>query len=138
LTFVISVASAHASNRSAFLEAIHQIENPRDLTRPGPCGELGAYQFRASTWRMHTSTPFELALDRSTSDQVAVQHYEWLKRGLEAARMPATTYNMALAWNSGLAAAVNGKSPRSAHRYAQRATNLASALAAPQLVAETQ
>src|SRR2546430_6926225 len=36
--------------RQVTLEAIHNLENPRDLTRPGPRGELGAYQFRESTW----------------------------------------------------------------------------------------
>ena len=109
------------------LEAIHKLENPRNLSRPGKHGELGAYQFRSSTWRMHTSVPFQHALDRGTSDAVAVKHYEWIKRGLEAARVPATPYYIALAWNGGLSAAVSGRSPRIAHDYAQRAANLAAA-----------
>jgi hypothetical protein len=116
---------AQASSRWATLEAIHKLENPRNSPKPGRHGELGAYQFRASTWRMHTKVPFQMAIDKGASDAVAVKHYEWIKRGLEAARVPATPYNIALAWNGGLGAVISGKSPRVAHDYAQRATNLA-------------
>jgi hypothetical protein len=107
------------------LEAIHKLENPENLPHPGPFGELGAYQFRASTWRMHTSMPFSQAVVRWRSDLVAVEHYEWIRRGLERARMKVTPYNIALAWNCGLGATVSGKAPRVAHNYAQRASNLA-------------
>lgn len=120
-----AAGSLEASSRWATLEAIHHLENPRNLTRPGSKGELGAYQFRASTWRMHTREPFQRALERAMSDQVAVTHYEWLKRGLENAGLPASPYNIALAWNGGLDAAISGRSPRVAHVYAERAANLA-------------
>jgi hypothetical protein len=138
---LLGVVTAHASpTRSATLEAIHKLENPRNLTKPGPHGELGAYQFRSTTWRMHTSIPFERALDRAVSDSVAIRHYEWLKRGLEKARIPATPYNIALAWNGGLGAVISGKSPRVAHYYAQRAVNLAATISPPplQLLANAQ
>lgn len=133
-----AVSLSQASVRWATLEAIHQLENPRNLTRPGPCGELGAYQFRISTWRMHTKTPFERALDRRISDMVATRHYEWLKRGLEQARLPATPYNIALAWNGGLDAAIAGRSPLTAHDYAGRAANLADALGGDNLLADAR
>jgi hypothetical protein len=123
-----SIGGAQAASRSATLEAIHKLENPRNSPKPGRHGELGAYQFRASTWKMHTAVPFQHALDRGTSDAIALKHYEWIKRGLEAARVPATPYYIALAWNSGLNAAITGRSPRIAHDYAQRAANLATAL----------
>ena len=119
---------AQAASRSATLEAIHKLENPRNSPRPGKHGELGAYQFRSTTWRMHTSVPFHRALDRNMSDTVAIKHYEWIKRGLEAARVPATPYYIALAWNGGLSAAISGRAPRVAHDYAQRAANLAAAI----------
>lgn len=122
---------AHAEDRATLLAAIHNLENPRNLTRPGPRGELGAYQFRASTWRMHTTMPFEQALNREMSDIVAIRHYEWIKRGLLAARMPASTYNIALAWNGGLSATISGRAPRAAHNYAQRAVNFVSAYPPP-------
>jgi hypothetical protein len=76
---------------------------------------------------MHTSVPFRQAINREVSDTIAVKHYEWLKRGLEAAGVPATPYNIALAWNGGLSAVISGRSPRVAHDYAQRAVNLAAA-----------
>lgn len=138
LVLFVSVAGAQAASRWATLEAIHHLENPRNLSRPGPFGELGAYQFRVSTWRMHTTVPFSRALDRETSDRVAVQHYEWLKSRLEAAGKPATPYNIALAWNGGVAAAIAGTSPRVAHNYAQRAVNLASVFDRPKLVADAR
>lgn len=125
VALVISVATAHASTRAATLEAIHQLENPRNLTRPGPRGELGAYQFRAQTWRMHTAAPFVHALDREASDAVAVKHYEWLRVSLERAGWPATPYAIGLAWNGGLEAVLRGNSPRAARDYAQRVANLA-------------
>jgi hypothetical protein len=124
---VVSVLNVEASSRWATLEAIHKLENPRNSPKPGRHGELGAYQFRSSTWRMHTAVPFQRAINRETSDIVAVKHYEWIKRGLEAARVPATPYNIALAWNGGLGAVISGRSPRVAHDYAQRAANLAAA-----------
>ncbi len=120
-----AVDSARATIRWATLEAIHQLENPHDLSRPGPRGELGAYQFRLATWRMHTRESFQRALDRPVSDSVANKHYDWLKRGLEGAGLPATPYHIALAWNGGLSAAIAGKSPLAAHDYAARAANLA-------------
>lgn len=139
LACVVLVGSAEASSRWATLEAIHKLENPTNSSRPGRHGELGAYQFRSSTWRMHTGVPFQQALDRGTSDAVAVKHYEWLKRGLESAQVPPTPYNIALAWNGGLSAVIAGKSPSQAHDYARRAANLAASFERPtkvQLVAD--
>jgi hypothetical protein len=130
LTFALIafVGKTEAASRSAILEAIHNLENPRNSTKPGRHGELGAYQFRASTWRMYTSLPFSHALNRDTSDAIAIKHLEWIKRGLEAAHVPATPYYIALAWNSGLSATISGRSPRVAHDYALRASNLVSAI----------
>lgn len=121
-----ATAEATDSQRRATLEAIHNLENPRNLMRPGPRGELGAYQFRESTWRAYTTEPFARALDRARSDYVATQHYEWLKRRLEMAGVPVTPYTIALAWNGGVSAAINRRSPAAARNYAERAANLAS------------
>lgn len=130
LTVLVGVGGLRASERWATLEAIHQLENPRNSTKPGPFGELGAYQFRASTWQMHTAIPFEKAHDRAISDKVAITHYDYLRRGLIAAGVSATPYNIALAWNSGLGAVIGGRSPRVAHQYASRAANLVGGFAA--------
>lgn len=117
-------AAVHASTRAETLEAIRAVENPRNLARPGKFGELGAYQFRRATWRMHTDLPFERAVDRAVAEEVAVQHYEWLRRGLLRNGLPATPYNIALAWNSGLSAVVRGRASAAAHNYAERVNNL--------------
>ena len=114
--------------RAVTLEAIHQIENPLDVTRPGPCGELGAYQFRAITWAQHSRRPFRDALDRRWSDEVAVRHYDWLCERLARNGLEPSVYNVALAWNAGLSAAVRGQAPRRSHDYATRVGNIASDL----------
>ena len=125
--------TAVASQRAQTLEAIRMVENPRDLTRPGKFGELGAYQFRRGTWRMHTKVPFERAIDRAASEEVALRHYEWIKRGLIRNGVPATPYNIALAWNSGLSAVIRGRSSAAAHNYAERVSNLVEEGAATQV-----
>jgi hypothetical protein len=63
-----------------------------------------------------------------------------LARGLEAARVPVTPYNIALAWNGGLSAVISGRSPLRAHDYAQRVTNLAATLDVdgPKLLADSR
>ncbi len=123
----VAAPLARAGSRLATLEAIHALENPYDLAAPGPCGELGPYQFREATWRRYSAEPFARALDLKASDAVAVRHYEWIKRGLERHGLKATAYNIALAWNGGLSAAVGGHPPAAACDYAQRAANLAAA-----------
>ncbi len=129
LACFLSSATARADTRSDTLEAIHMVENPRDLIQAGPAGELGAYQFRRETWAMHTTRPFREALVRAYSDEVALAHYEWLRAGLKRNGLEATSYNIALAWNAGLSAAVKGRAPRAAKFYAERVNNLASELA---------
>lgn len=124
-----------ASNRWETLEAIHRIENPRNTMVPGRHGELGAYQFRSSTWRMHTTLPFERALDRPTAEAVAVRHYEWLRRGLIRNGLEDSSYNIALAWNGGLMAAVQGRASSSAREYAERVNNIVGSLRAGRLAA---
>ena len=130
---LLAPATLRASQRWETLEAIHWIENPRDSVRPGPCGELGAYQFREATWRMHTTMPFARAIERPASDDVAIRHYEWLKRGLARHGLEVTPYNIALAWNGGLTATVRGAVPARTRDYAERVTNIALELRTAQL-----
>jgi hypothetical protein len=125
VALLMLAVGAHAQSRSATLEAIHCLENPTDRTAPGRCGELGAYQFRETTWQMYSQEPFRHALNRRASDDVAVRHYEWLKQQIESHGIPASSYNIALAWNGGVGAVIRGRSPRAARDYAQRAANLA-------------
>ncbi len=121
----LAAAPARASERWATLEAIHQLENPGDSSQPGALGELGAYQFREETWKMHTTAPFIRALDRRASDAVAVKHYEWIKSQLESRGIIATPYRIALAWNGGIRAVFVEHPSAVAVDYASRAANLA-------------
>ncbi len=76
---------------------------------------------------MHSKEPFERALDREASDEVAVRHYEWIRRGLVRNGCDPTAYNIALAWNGGLTAVVNGRAPAGAREYAARVQNILAA-----------
>lgn len=123
--FLLSAFALFASpDRSAVLRAINEVENPTNSSAPGRCGELGPYQFTARTWHVHTRLPFAFAVQRGYADDVAVKHYEWIRRGLVQAGVFPSPFNIALAWNSGLTAAVSGKSPVSSYEYARRVVNL--------------
>lgn len=127
------VQASEAKDRVDTLQAIRAVENPHGTSRPGRHGELGPYQFRKSTWRMYTKIPFEHAAERDYAEAVAVRHYEWIKRGLLRNGLTADPYNIALAWNGGLMAAVRGRASASAHDYAKRVNNLAQELHASRL-----
>ena len=114
------------------------VENPTNQTGYGSKGELGPYQFRSSTWRMYSSKPFQMATDRDSADQVAIQHYEWIKERLTAAGIDATGYNIALAWNCGLSAVLNGRVPMQTYQYAERVNNLAQSYHRPEADAPVQ
>jgi hypothetical protein len=113
-----------ASDRWETLRAINWVENPTNQTRVGRFGELGPYQFRPATWRMHTTKPFSLAIQRAAADEVAVMHYEWIKRTLEQAGVAATSFNIAMAWNCGVDAVLSGRAPDVSYNYAVRVANL--------------
>jgi hypothetical protein len=119
-----AAVQASTASRAETLDAIHRVENPLNSTRPGKFGELGPYQFRRGTWGMHTKAPFERALDRVHSDEVAIRHYEWLRRGLARNGFPQTPYYIALAWNGGLSSVIRNRSTRAARDYAERVNNL--------------
>ncbi|HYC70876.1 MAG TPA: hypothetical protein VEB66_06695 [Opitutaceae bacterium] len=134
------LAPAGAAERWKVLKAINWVENPTNHGRYGPKGELGPYQFRASTWKAYTSKPFSYAVKREYADEVAVRHYEWIKRGLADAGLEPSPYNIALAWNSGLGAVTSGRVPKSTYRYADQVRNLVEVMhrqapAAPVVVA---
>lgn len=118
---------ARADDRWETLRAINWVENPTNHTRMGRFGELGPYQFRPSTWRMHTSKPFRQAVERQVADDVAIKHYEWIKRALENAGVDATTFNIAMAWNTGVTNVIKGRAPDVSYDYATRVTNLVQA-----------
>ena len=124
----VTVGTAAASERWRTLQAINWVENPRNSLRTGPRGELGPYQFRPATWRMYTDKPFALAVEREAADEVAVQHYEWIRRGLLRAGIAPTPYRIALVWNAGFDQVVNDRAPASAYAYAEQVANLVGVL----------
>jgi len=117
-----------ASDRWETLRAINWVENPTNHSQAGRYGELGPYQFRSSTWRMHTNRPFSQAVERSAADEVAVKHYEWIKRALERGGVEASPFNIAMAWNCGVEAVLSGRIPSVSYNYATRVNNLVDAL----------
>lgn len=127
--------SLGAAERWETLQAIHLIENPQNSPQPGSHGELGAYQFRHSTWRMHTRKPFRSALVRAHADEVALAHYAWICTELQRQGLPATTFNIAMAWNAGVGSVTSGRVPRVSRQYAQRVVNIARDLRRSQIAA---
>ncbi len=115
---------AGADDRWETLRAINWVENPTNHARIGRHGELGPYQFRPTTWRMHTKRPFRQAVERLAADEVAVKHYEWIKRTFAKAGVDATPFNIAMAWNSGVDNVLKGRVPSVSYDYATRVTNL--------------
>lgn len=119
--------SARAAERWEILRAINWVENPTNQTKVGRFGELGPYQFRPATWRMHTDQPFNLAIRRTDADAIAVKHYEWIKRTFEQAGVEPNAFNIALAWNSGVSSVLKGRAPTVSYNYAERVVNLVEA-----------
>lgn len=112
------------AERAEILQAINWVENPTNHSRQGSKGELGPYQFRVQTWRMHTRKPFQLAVIREHADEVAIKHFEWLKKGLVLAGIDPSPFNIAMAWNCGLTAVTSGRVPVVTYHYAERVHNL--------------
>ena len=113
----------------AVLRGIRIVET-QDQSHPprGKLGERGPYQFRRSTWRMHTSSSFDLAENREVANTVAKRHYAWIETQLRANRVEPSSYNVALAWNAGVNAVIRGSAPAVANDYATRVLNIAATL----------
>jgi hypothetical protein len=128
VTVLAFTIKAGAADRWETLRAINWVENPTNQTQVGRFGELGPYQFRPATWRMHTAKPFRLAIERAAADEVAVKHYEWIKRTFVQAGVEPSAFNIALAWNCGADAVINGRVPNVSYNYAERVSNLVDTL----------
>ena len=111
---------------NAVLRGIRIVETQDQLHPPrGKLGERGPYQFRRSTWRMHTSSSFDLAENREVANAVAKRHYAWIEAQLLANGIAPSAYNVALAWNAGVNAVIRGSAPAVANDYATRVLNIA-------------
>ena len=124
LSTVAAKAAPAPPDQSSFLHAIRLVETGDRCDSPrGRYGELGAYQFRLMVWRQHTSAPFSRARTRF-ADTVAARHYSWIAQRLRANGVPATSWNIAAAWNSGVSSVVSGAIPATTQDYATRVVNL--------------
>ena len=111
-------------DRKIFLRAIDEVESGgRDAAR-GAAGERGRYQLTQRVWSQHTASPFKHAHRRDLAHAVAEQHFDWIVNQLEMAGWPADVESVALAWNAGLTATINCRTPASSQDYAQRVCNL--------------
>jgi hypothetical protein len=112
------------------LRGIRIVETQDQLHPPrGKLGERGPYQFRRSTWKMYTSSSFDLAENREVANTVAKRYYAWIEAQLQAKGIEPSSYNIALAWNAGVNAVIRGNAPAVSHDYATRVLNIAATLA---------
>jgi hypothetical protein len=128
LPFSVTLHAAAGSSQPAvgdFLYAIRQVESGDCYDGPaGPCGELGAYQFRSEVWHQYTTAPFYEART-SLADDIAVRHFWRIVQRLKSRGVAPTAWNLAAAWNSGDHAVLSGRIPRATRDYASRVSNLA-------------
>jgi hypothetical protein len=125
------------ASTNAVLRGIRIVETQDQLHPPrGKLGERGPYQFRRSTWRMNTSSSFDLAENREVANTVAKRYYAWIEAQLQANGIEPSSYNVALAWNAGVNAVIRGNAPAVAHNYATRVLNLASTEVEPAIIPE--
>jgi len=131
LTLIIagSLCVTSRAGTDAVLRGIRIVET-QDQSHPprGKLGERGPYQFRRSTWKMHTSSSFDLAENREVANTVAKRHYAWIEAQLRANGVEPSSYNVALAWNAGVNAVIRGSAPAVANDYATRVLNIAATL----------
>lgn len=114
------------ASTNAMLCGIRTVETQDKPSPPrGKLGERGSYQFRRSTWRLHTTSSFDLAENREVANTIAKRHYAWIEAQLKANGIDPSPYNVALAWNAGVNAVIRGKVPNVAHDYAARVVNIA-------------
>jgi len=127
LIIVGAVSLNSQASTNAMLRGIRVVETQDQLHPPrGKLGERGPYQFRRMTWRMHTSSSFDLAENREVANTVAKRHYAWIAEQLKASGIDASPYNIAMAWNAGVNAVIRGHVPAVARDYADRVLNIAS------------
>ncbi|MBA4136735.1 MAG: hypothetical protein C0518_05405 [Opitutus sp.] len=112
---VVSASAAVDSER--LVDALREREGYRG--RPGALGEAGPYQIRAQTWAQHMpGVPFARAREEGPARACALKHVAWLRAQLAARGVEPSVFNLAAAWNAGLARYVSGRAPERAYRFA--------------------
>lgn len=105
-------------------DQIAVVERAPGSSARGRKGERGPYQLTLAVWRQHTRLPYDLAEHEIYARPVAVAHLTWLRDNLRRRGLAINSYNLALAWNAGLTAAVTGRTKPSHRDYASRVRNL--------------
>jgi hypothetical protein len=118
------VAADNTSAPPAFLHAIRMVESgDRYDTPQGKGGEVGPYQFQFAVWRQYTTAPFSQA-ETAFADTIAAMHYRWIAHRLQVNGVPATSWNIAAAWNGGVRTVLTGRISFATRDYATRVVNL--------------
>jgi hypothetical protein len=109
------------------LDALHAVENPHNLVRPGKHGELGPVQFTRATWEETTTLPFTPITVWANSTEVGLKRLRYIEMTLRAHHVTPTAFRIAVAWKFGLADALQNERPPTAaeFEYADRVANLA-------------
>jgi hypothetical protein len=104
LPLVLTLAHAAEINIDRLLDTIAIKETGAAWDgRPGSHGELSAYQFTESIWRLHMAPlPFDDARVASLARCCATRHVRWLIAQFESHGLPVTPQGLATAWNHGL------------------------------------
>ena len=116
----------HAENQiiddNILLQSISIVESNSQHHRIGRAGEKTKYQFRESTWKQYSSTPF-LFIDskhyETESEIVAYKHLAKIKKFLSA-RNQYSVRNVAFIWNAGFGAYRRGKLPKTTRLHIRK------------------
>lgn len=129
----IALLAASAVSRALCAETVFEVEPYLDATREiedwqgrdGQHGERGSYGIRPATWRQHMGDmPFASARQERWGRECARRHVTWLRRELARSGVHPGIFNVALAYNAGLARVLSGRVPERAYDYALRVRNL--------------
>lgn len=116
--FLVLILSAAAADNSGMLFSIAIEEDWQG--RVGKAGEIGPYQMLPGTRADRRRDLRRRGILNPTERQLAEEHLEWIRRGLHAAEVDPSPFNLALCWNAGVRATVTGRAPESSYRYAGR------------------
>lgn len=124
LTFSALLAvSAHAGvDVERLVDALRARESGnQEQVRDGDGGRsLGPWQIGRAVWSLHMpGKPHAGARNPLQARECARRHVQWLMAQLKARGVNPCAFNIALAWNAGLAGSTRGRAPLRAYEYAR-------------------
>ncbi len=124
LLLLVIPASAEPLDIERFLSALRMVETGNHV-RDGAHGERGPWQVTAAVWSMHMpETSFAEARQEGVARACAAKHVALLCSQLRESGCDDNAFNIALAWNAGLARTLAGRAPLSSYDHALRVWNL--------------